>query len=158
MIAQRQPLHSKYQTGKRMYQLVDKTAEDLKTIYFAGKPLCDISLFDYFRFIRTIPYRRDPRPREIIARPAHLLKYRNAGLDCKKKAILLAAYAKMNGIKYRFIASSRRPDKRIHHVYPEMEISNRMIDTDATYPENRINMKKPATKKIVLPKGSFYAI
>ena len=153
MIAQRQILRSKYQTGRKMYDLVNKTAQDLKGIYFAGKPISEIALYDYFRIIRSIPYRRDPRPREILARPAHLIKYRRNGLDCKKKAILMAAYAKMNNIKYRFIASSRRADKKIHHVYPEIQINNRMIDTDATYPTNEINMKRRATKKIVLPGG-----
>lgn len=150
MKADYRKLYSKFQTGKKMYDLVDKTAGDLKKIKISGKPLSDMPLSDYFFLVKNIPYRQDPKPREIIARPKYLFKYRKNGLDCKKKALLVAAWAKNNNIPFRFIASSNRPNRHIHHVFPELYFSGRYVITDATYPKNSINMKKHFTKKIVL--------
>lgn len=155
MIATRQPLQDKSQTAKKMYSIVRDTANDLKNVKICGTPAANLCLKDFFQYVRTIPYRRDPRPREIIARPKHLLKYRESGLDCKKKAILMGTWATVNNIPFRFVATSKTPDKRIHHVFPQLLISGRFIDTDATYPTNRINAKKQYTKMVILPRGNL---
>jgi len=143
MKIKRRRLYGKEQTGAEMYNLVDRTAADINGL--SKVPLCD-----YFNLIKNIPYRRDIKPREIIARPKHLFKFKNAGLDCKKKSLLIAAWAKQNKIPFRFVATSRRPDKRVHHVFPQILLSGQYINVDATYPYNRINQKKPITNFIIL--------
>jgi len=144
-------LYGKEQTGAEMYRLVDQTAADINGL--SKIPLCD-----YFDLIKNIPYRRDIKPREIIARPRHLLKFRNAGLDCKKKSILLASWAKQNKIPFRFVATSKRKDRRVHHVFPQILLSGQYINVDATYPHNRINENKPVTKIIILRRKTQYAL
>lgn len=138
-----QKLNSKNDTARGMYDLVRQTSADIKN-------LKRLPLSDYFFFVKNIPYRQDRKPREIIARPEHLLKYRSSGLDCKKKAILIGSWAKENKIPFRFVATSRRPSGHIHHVYPELKISGRYIPIDATYSRNRINEKKPITNYVIL--------
>jgi hypothetical protein len=37
-------------------------------------------------------------------------------------------------VNYKLIASSTRPDRAIHHVYPVFEIVGKWMPVDATYP------------------------
>lgn len=147
MIANTINLKDKRQTAAGMYKLVDTTSADLSG-------LDKMPLLDFYDFVKNIPYRQDKKPREIIARPKHLLKYRRSGLDCKKKAILIASWAKRNNVPFRFVATSRRPTKKIHHVYPELKIADRYIPVDATYNTNRINEKKQLTAYQILKRGN----
>jgi hypothetical protein len=146
----KEPLKSKFQTANQMYKIVNSTSSDLQKININGKKAAKNSLVDYFDYIKNIKYRMDRKPREILARPAISLKFKNAGIDCKKKALLIAAWSKQNNIPFRFVASSRRPDRQVHHVFPQLYISGRYINVDATYPTNSINEKKRYTRMIVL--------
>jgi hypothetical protein len=116
----REPLIDKLQTSNAIKGLVKKYATDLDTIYTeTRKPLSSLSLKAFFDFVRKIPYRKDTKPIEIIARPFFILKHRRLGMDCKKKCELLASWFFLHNIPFRLIGSSRRPDKEIHHIFPQ---------------------------------------
>jgi hypothetical protein len=156
MIENKEPLRDKYQTANRIKSLVRDYANDLKAVSVVNgkgqKRLCDLSLADFFNYVKNIPYRKDPSPLEIISRPYHILQHQNLGMDCKKKSILMGAYCKLNGIPFRFIASSKRKDKKVHHIFPQIydESAGQWRNIDATYPEYRPFEKKILTYAEVL--------
>ena len=102
--------------------------------------LAGMTLSEVFRLVQQIPYRRDPATMEFLQRPfATLYPAANGnariadGGDCDDKAIVIAAWAHLVGIPYRFIAASKKPDGKFHHVYPELLVGRRWIPVDATY-------------------------
>lgn len=111
--------------------------------------LSDLPLKKYYNLIKRIHYQRDQKPIEILLRPFFLLNS-NIGLDCKKKTILLASYFKCNGIRFRYMGSSQRPDRRLHHIYTQIKMGDKWKNVDATYPENNIFENKRFTKTEVL--------
>jgi hypothetical protein len=137
-------LTDKKQTGDSMYWIVDSFYSDLIDFVISGKRCSDFTIIEWFNLVRKIPYKIDIKPIEIIARPKFLLMKSNTGLDCKKKAILIAAWAKCNNIEFRFMTSSKRLDKKIHHVFPQLFLNNRWLNFDATYKDY-----KPLEPKIV---------
>lgn len=105
----------------------------------------------WFDFVRLIPYASDEtrfpgRIIELVPRPAYLL---DRGLfpkiDCKKKAILIASWARGNGFPYRFLAVSGRPDKRVHHVFPQINFGGGWVTADATFPDFSIGQNQSLT-------------
>lgn len=142
MIVVSEPLTDKDETAARIKYLVNRFHGDLDKIYipYNGSPIrsSELPLEAYYDFVRLIPYRRDPTrpyPREVVSRPYYLLKHNHVGLDCKKKAILIGSYLHYNDIPYRFIASSQRRDKKVHHIFPQAKIGGTWRNIDATYPE-----------------------
>lgn len=138
-----------------MYELVKRYNSDLDNVYIQRRgrhiPLSSLPLDDYFDVVRNIPYKMDKRPIEVVMRPKYVFQYGpRIGADCKKKAIAIGAFAAYHGIPYRFIGSSRRPDKKIHHVFPQLLLSGDWKNVDATYPEYELFMAKKATKAEVL--------
>jgi transglutaminase-like putative cysteine protease len=160
MIEYREPLEDKDQTGDAMYKLIERFYGDLDIVRVQkrGKavPVSSLDLRSYYNLVRSIPYRRDTKPVEVISRPYYIFKHRALGMDCKKKAILLGSYCKGNGIPYRLIASSRRPDKRFHHVFPQgfLRMSGdsgpEWVNLDATYGNYRLGEHKTATAAEIL--------
>jgi len=150
----REPLRDKEQTGKRMRFLASRFAKDLDRIHVkrSGKliPLSALSLRSMHSFVRRIPYRRDVEPIEVIARPSRLLGGEFSALDCKKKAICLAAWAVCNRVPYRFVVSSRRPDRKFHHVFPQVNLRGEWINADATYSYMSLGAEKTGTAFEVL--------
>ena len=108
-------------------------------------PLSRLSLSEFFDFVKNIPYRRDPKPIEVTSRPYFILKYRNLGMDCKKKNTLICAFLRMKNLKYRAIGSSSRPDHVVHHIYMEFFDQNKKEwrPVDSTYPENVLFNRPP---------------
>lgn len=147
-------LKNKDQTASAMYRLTKRTAHDLMAIpvLYKGKAtrLGKLPLVAFFDFVRTIPYRIDPKPREIVSRPAHSIRFKHAGLDCKKKAILMGSWAFLRGTPWRYVASSKRPDRRLHHTYAEYKMGGKWLPMDATYPHYTPAMKKELTAKTIL--------
>lgn len=121
------------QTGAEMRRLVKNYWKDLGNYI-------EMPLNNFFEFVKRIPYTED-NAAEIIARPGIILN--SAYADCKKKAILLASWAEAHGIPWRFLAISERPDKQIHHVFPQFKINGIWKNIDATYPEFVIFEGKP---------------
>jgi hypothetical protein len=151
-------LRDKRQTGKKMYQLVRNTSNDLDFILtkYKGKliALSDLPFKYFFDLVKNLPYQRDSRPVELLSRPYYsfALARSGRGLDCKKKAIIVAAWINQNygPGKYRFVATSNRPDKKITHTFPEVEKNGTWFPVDATYPNAKPFVKKGLTAKEVL--------
>lgn len=153
-IVKEYPLFDKKQTGKAMHWLIDQYNGDLDKIrIIKGRrymPLSKLNVKDFFNFVRKISYRKDQSPREYVARPAIILRNKKIGMDCKKKAILIGSYLKRNKIPYRLIASSRKRNKKIHHVFPQMKLGNDWVNMDATYKHYKPFEPKFVTKFEVL--------
>lgn len=144
MINNSEPLLNRNQTARRIKHLVETFYLDLNLCFIVKGnrqiPLSKLSLEDFFKFVKNIPYRRDPKPIEITARPYYIIKHRKLGMDCKKKGTLIASFLRMKNYKYRAIGSSTRPDKAVHHIYFELFDPDKKTwrPVDATYPENQL--------------------
>lgn len=81
-----------------------------------------MSADEVFSHVARIPYQRDAEvwgaAAEVIARPARFGEFR--GLDCKKKAILVACWARNRGIGYRFVVVDDT-GLGVSHVFCEVE-------------------------------------
>lgn len=147
-------LQNKNQTGAEMHRLIEQYSSDINSILVNrnGKklPFSALSLQEVFDVVRNIPYRRDTPPVEVISRPAKILQNSNVGMDCKKKAIVIAAYLKNRKIPFRLIGSSRKKNKRIHHVFPQVKIAGEWLNMDATYSHYRPFEIKQVTKAEVI--------
>ena len=147
-------LSSKDQTGKGMHYLINRYCHDLDKVYVKkeGKitPVGDLTLREYFNIVRNIPYRKDQKPIEVVSRPRHIFKHRNLGMDCKKKAVLIGAYFRKNNIPFRLAASSKKINKRIHHVFPQAYLNGDWYNVDATYPHYKLFAPKQVTNFEVL--------
>ncbi len=129
-----EPLQGKELTGERMYAFVDRYFTDL------GAWLRR-SFMDWYNYVKSIPYISDverfpDRILEIVPRPKYLLdRSIFPKIDCKKKSILIGAWAKGNGIPFRFVAVSERPDHEVTHVFPQVDLGKGWENADATLPE-----------------------
>lgn len=144
-------LKSKDDTGREMVGTVDAFFSDLGG--YLSWPLSA-----WFDFVGLIPYESDEerfpeRVIELVPRPLYLLdRYLFPRIDCKKKAILIASWAKGNGYDFRFLAVSHRIDKKIHHVFPQVDLGNGWINADATFPFFRLGEGQPITRAEELTK------
>jgi hypothetical protein len=149
MIHNQEPLRDRHQTARRIKHLVEQYYGDLNLAFVVRNnrqiPLSKLSLPDFFSFVKNIPYRRDPKPIEITARPYYIIKHRKLGMDCKKKGTVICAYLRMKNYKYRAIGASTRPDQAVHHIYFELydPDARRWRPVDATYPENVLYRENP---------------
>jgi len=139
------PHQGRAQTGRWMYHLAEKYADDLGAL---GR----MPLMEFHSLVRNIPYASDDRAwgdplREVVARPAYILEMlksqRVTGIDCKKKAILQGAWATSNGVPWELVAMSERPDKEIHHVFPLFRLGGKWVNMDATYARHTLGAAKP---------------
>jgi len=137
MVIDKSILTDKAQTGRKMHMIVRRFADDLDRIKVMRRgrqvALSGLSLPEFFDFVRKIKYKRDDAPVELIARPLYIMGMTNKGIDCKKKNILISAYLRKKKIPYRMLAVSTRPDKKVHHVFPQGEFSGQWLNLDATY-------------------------
>ena len=141
----------KERTGRAMYAMVSDHWRDLG-IYLA------FAFPDWFALVRSIPYLSDDerfpnRVLETVSRPAWSLDPRLLPrIDCKKKAVLIASWAKGNGFPFRFIAVSHDKSKTIHHVFPQIDFGHGWVNVDATFPTFGIGDLQPATyAEVLLP-------
>ena len=136
------PLKSKYRTVQEIKYAVDTFHGDL--LNFPG--LLNMSLDQYYNYVKNIPYERDVESGEIVSRPIYLLTI-FPFLDCKKKAILLASFMllKFGKGSYRFVLSSSRPDGKIGHIFTQVFINGSWYNADATYSKNVLGAKKKVT-------------
>jgi len=151
------PLRDRHQTASAMRRIIRQYAGDLlkgdRVENRDGRAVAlgRLSLAEMFNLVKDIPYKTDIEPSEIIGRPKILLEGADGGLDCKKKAILMAAWCEVNGKPWELFGSSIRKDKDIHHVFPGVMLDGKTwINIDATYPENRIGERKRVTAAEVL--------
>ena len=122
------------QTGVVMHRLVKDYHMDLAA-------MASVPLTEAFRRIADIPFRPDPKGHELVQRP--LFTLRNGG-DCDDKAICMAAYAVLTGLKYRFRAVGAKKSPNQHripltHVWTEVRIDmigEPWVICDCTYAHN----------------------
>lgn len=138
-----QPHRGKDYTMAKMAQLVCDYSGDLKGEARQGLPL-------FFERVRAIPYVEDfeayaefPKT-ELVARPKYLMdRELFPKLDCKKKAILLAAWARENGHPWRFVAVCEDGSGIAHHVFPQILVGGEWKNADATFPWYEFGELKP---------------
>lgn len=145
MIVTREPLFDKQQTSDKIKYLIKRFNGDLKSVYFQGTPVDTLPLDEYFDLVKNIRYRKDRKPIEVISRPIHIFKYRDLGMDCKKKTVLMGSWCEINGKRFRLIGSSQRSDGELHHIFPQVFYNGAWRNIDATYPYNRIFEQKQVT-------------
>lgn len=123
-------------TVEKMIKTIEAHAGDLKNFVDSksGRSLDELSLQEFFDYVKSMPYRRDPAGNEIIPRPAFIIKFApEYGRDCKKQSILIGAWAKLNDLPYRLKVVSRNKRRKMHHIYPEIKINGKWLTADATY-------------------------
>lgn len=98
-----------------------------------GQYIC-LGPLGWFQFVAAIPYSPDPKGLEYVQRPWHSLHGNGRGRDCDDKAVLMAAWAHLCGIPFRFIAAARNKGQRLHHTWCEYWMDGRWVTMDATYP------------------------
>ena len=105
---------------------------------------CDVapwalwSLPDFFDAVRNGGYNREPTAwrTQVLARPTLTITKAVPVTACANKAIILAAWAEMNGIPWRLVAVGRTPGRPPHHVFPEFFMGGAWRVVDGTYPWN----------------------
>jgi len=132
----------------QQYKGVDDTLANIKALIkrhynepymqrFKGMPLSEI-----YNTVQNIPYVLDPQNDILTGDDIELLQspyftiYK--GGDCDDKSILLGAIFELNKIPYRMAVTSSTPDQQLHHIYPEILISDNAggkiwVPFDATY-------------------------
>jgi transglutaminase-like putative cysteine protease len=118
-----------YTTGRLMRRIAISFASDVV-------PYLTLSPLQFYERVRDIPYREDPNQLEFLQRPAITLSGRGPGGDCDDKAIALASYYFLNGVRFRFVAGSRKVNGPLHHVWVRVYIEGRWSNLDATYAWN----------------------
>lgn len=133
------------QTAAEMARLAVQYSGDLGEL--SKKPL-----IDFFRFVRALPYRRDPAGVETISRPALLLRPDYPWRDCDDKAILIAAWLVANGRPFAFYAFSELAGGRpLHHVCAATrDAAGNVLPLDATYKKNDFGRWPKHTYKTIL--------
>lgn len=91
------------------------------------------SMWEIFRFVARLPYAQDfellnGEQSEILTRPARWREL--GGLDCKKKAILIACWARANRLPYRLEAVDY--GRGVSHVFPAVKIGGAWVNMDAS--------------------------
>jgi transglutaminase-like putative cysteine protease len=142
MPIEQEELINKEQTLARMTEIVKTRADDL-----VPNNEFRLSFYDWFNRVRKIPYQADIKGIEILATPEIILQGASVerGADCKKKAILIASWFEVRGVPWRFVTSSTRKDKKMHHVFVQFENGAGWVNADATYPKMRIGDTKRVT-------------
>ena len=152
MQIQKEELFNKRQTVQRIFDLVRSFKGDLNNVYIqAGNetlPVSRLSLAEFFDLVRSIPYKRDSEPVEVVARRKIIFKNYLSGLgkDCKKAAILIGSYLEIKKVPWRLATVSTRPDRKIHHIFPQANFGSGFVNLDATYGNMRPFDLKRVTK------------
>jgi transglutaminase-like putative cysteine protease len=136
------PLRSFGQTIREMKRLPRRYASDVL-------PYKNLNLVEYYNFIKKLPYIPDPKGHEFIQRPLVTFSKKALYRDCDDKAVAMAAYFIFKNIPFRYVVTSSRADKALHHIYTEIYFNGLWRPVDATYPENTLFKERAFTKKIV---------
>lgn len=113
--------------------------------------LAKLPLPVFFDGVRKMPYARDKKGVERVARPSYLLS-KFPALDCKKKAILMAAWFRARSIPFRFLAVSESPTRKFHHVFVLAMVAGAWRPVDATYARYKLFEKKPRVTRYAVLK------
>lgn len=128
MILTTKQLNGVSQTAQQMRRLVEDYYTDL------GAWL-NVPFIYFYRYVCDLPYIADPKNIEFVSRAALTINpFFDVARDCDDKAVLLACWWHGNGDKCRFVASSTKPTRLLHHVFMQHENG---IFFDATYSKNK---------------------
>lgn len=145
-------MHSEPKIGQlqyKNYKDVDNTLSEIKKlIKESAQRIPENSLYDVFdnydlqqiyNYVRNVKYVLDPIGAATAGgEDVELLKAPWAtdlfGGDCDCKSIFLGMYFERHKIPYRMAVISSRPDKELHHIYPEIFLNGQWLAFDATYP------------------------
>lgn len=150
MIATIAPHNGKEATGREMARLVKLYYTDL-----VGSGYEALEPRQFFDIVKNIPYREDSDifnysegVKEILLRPSFLLnRQMTPALDCKKKAMLMAAHAQLRGYPWRFVAVREIPNDKFHHVFTQIFTGGNWVNVDATFPSQTWAMKMPLVQE-----------
>lgn len=132
-------LTSPQQTSAEMLRLVRAYAADI-----GDKAKWPLEKF--YNYVKLLPYRNDPKGVETLSRPKWLMLESWPWRDCDDKAILIGSWCYLNGVPFRFVAASNRPDKELHHVFVIAQIEGKDFVIDSTYKNNTLGKQYPATR------------
>lgn len=105
------------------------------------------SLPQMFNLVKNLPFNPDPEGHELLKRPFFTLNGLGPGGDCDDKAIVMASWARLNRLDYRFIACGRvEPGLKpgctseipLTHVFVLIKINDRWVVCDPTYAFNSL--------------------
>lgn len=140
------------QTGNKMKEVINKFSSDIGD-------LKNLDLDEYYDLVRKIPYTYDQakwdlngEDVELLVRPKIILeKFKNIGIDCKKKAILIGSWFKEHNLLNRLVCVSEMTNKEPHHVFNQLMLNGNWVNVDATYPHYKLfSPKKNITYMEVL--------
>lgn len=126
MIETTRQLYDVNQTGAQMSRLVLTYWTDLGA--WLNRPFSE-----FYRYVCNLPYIPDPPGVETVSRPGYTINPGYAPRDCDDKAVLIASWLHGNGHKCRFVASSTKPNRQLHHVFVQLDDGTLI---DATYSQN----------------------
>lgn len=126
MKIQKKNLFDVHQTADEMRRLSTCYCMDLG-------PWLKVPFLAYYRHVCELPYIADPQNVETVSRPLYTLNEAYGPRDCDDKSVLVAAWMYAHGEPVRFVATSTRPDKMLHHVFCQLQNG---LFLDATYPYN----------------------
>ncbi len=128
-------LRSREQTAKDIYEIAKLFWSDLL-------PFQDWTLSEFYDYVHSIPFVNDSiysdhiDDYEVLPRPLYLLDSEQfPEIDCKKKTILFAAFAEMQGWTYILTAASEHHGVEPHHVYMLLWTGEDWQPVDANLPE-----------------------
>lgn len=122
-------------TGLYMREMVER-------YYLDMAPYAHLTLSELFDFVKNLPFRPDPDDCETLMRPLYTISMRGTGGDCDDKSIVIASWARLHSIPYRFVAVRRADRPVLHHVFPQLYIGDRWISADATYNFNTLGRER----------------
>lgn len=130
------PLRSRRQTAKDIYNVARKHWPDLLEFK-------EWNLQQFYDFIHAIPfvsddvYDTETDHFELVPRPGYLLdRDYFPFLDCKKKTVLLSAFAEMQGWDWILCGSSETEGVDPHHIFLLVWDGDDWLPVDANQPED----------------------
>lgn len=144
MIAIAAPHRGKDATMAEMVRMVKSYPEDLAALFGRG-----VGLYPFFDAVKAVPYGEDLAlygrgDSELVARPSYLMDRKLfPRLDCKKKAILICAWAEYHGVPWKLVAVCENGSGDAHHVFPQLKMKSGWTNADATFPGYKFGEPKP---------------
>lgn len=90
--------------------------------------------FEFYNYVRNLPYIPDPKGKETISRPAYTVNPEWKGSrDCDDKTVLIGSFCELKKMPWRIAVVGVK--EYPHHVYPEIMHLDRWTQADATYPD-----------------------
>ena len=122
-------LNNVHETGKKMVFLVKNYARDIGD-------LVNMSIYQFFDFVKNLPYMPDHPKAEIVHRPGYTITNSVKFRDCDDKMVLFGSYLYLKNIVFRFVACSQAENYHLSHVLIEAILGGVLTKIDPTYKRN----------------------